>query len=405
MGGIEGVRFIPLAAGGSAPDALVRLLLSGAVLRGRVAADGALLNLMVAGQRVPLPKSVALPPGTTVEVQLSHETGSAQLRLRVLDSAGQTAASPQPSGNPPQAASAPAVPMPDLPAAIAALFKPEQTAVLLPKLASIPPRALEALLQVFVARGDGGRILARLAMLVSAEAAEGRLPAEAGAAIGTLAQAMDAESPEELRRAIELARELVGARGERAGSTPNDTGKPPRDVLDEIAQLRESLSSRGARGEGLGATEVMKTLDAFVERIANSTLQNVRALDTPYQFLAIPFSPRTGIEHAQVHVMGRDGGRGGGGREAQVVALDLQLTHLGALWITIQSSGPACNCVIRAGDDMVRRAIEQGVGALEAGLRRAGFAAAQVRTEAWDGDRVAAATDLLSRPSNFEAEA
>ncbi len=409
MGAVEGVRFVPLTfGGGGAAEAVSRLLLSGAVLRGRIVADGALLSLAVAGQRMPLPKSVALPPGTAVEVQLSHESGMQQLRLRVLDAASpKTHAASQPQTSAPQAAPVPAR-MIALPPALAELLKPEQAAVLLPKLAGLPAKAVEALLTVFVTRSDAGRALARLASMLDAEVSGRRLQSGMGEAVETLARTMDAESPEEFRRAVELAREFIGSRGDRGAAA--GAGREPqtlaRGAADEIATLRESLAARGG-AEGRAAGETIKTLDAFVERMVHSTLQNVRALDSPYQFFSIPFAPRTGIEHAQVHVIGRDGrGPGGGGeREAHLVALDLHLTNLGALWITIQSSGPACRCVIRAENGVVRAAIDAGSPSLEAALRRAGFPAAQVHTEAWDGDRVEAAALLLSRPSSFEAEA
>ena len=48
MGGTEAVRWISLPASGQG-DALSRLFLDGAVLRGRITTDGALLNLVVAG--------------------------------------------------------------------------------------------------------------------------------------------------------------------------------------------------------------------------------------------------------------------------------------------------------------------------------------------------------------------
>ncbi len=406
MGGVEGVRFIPLnATSGGTSNTLTNLLMSGAILRGRIAAEGALLNLVVAGQRMPLPKSVALPAGTSVEVQLLHGPGTPQLRLRMLDSAAQaTPTLPQAPSSTPQNPSVPAR-IQTLPPALADLLKPEQAAALLPKIAALPPKTLEALLTVFVARSDVGQTLARLVALVSAEVSEGRLPAKVVMPAEAAMETMAAESPEEFRRAIELAREMIGARGDRTVTVPTAREtQTPRTILEDIARLREALS---ARGEVRGAGEAIKALNGFVERLSNSTLQNIRALDTPYQFFAIPLAPRTGIEHAQVHVVGRDGrgSGGGGGREAHVVALDLHLTHLGPLWITIQSAGPACNCVFRAGDESVRNAIDEGSPALEAGLRRAGFAAAQVRTEAWDGDRVEAAAALFARTASFEAEA
>jgi flagellar hook-length control protein FliK len=88
-----------------------------------------------------------------------------------------------------------------------------------------------------------------------------------------------------------------------------------------------------------------------------------------------------------------------------LVVVDLHLTNLGSMWITIQSSGTTCNCAIRTDNAAARGALDEGAPVLEAGLRRAGFAAAQVRTEAWDGDRVSAAAALFAQTAAFEAEA
>ena len=124
MGGVAGMRFIPLNTAGGAPDQLTRLLLTGAVLRGRIAADGALLNLIVAGQKFQLPKGVSLSPGTNVEAQITHEGGAPQLRLQVIDSSTQAASTRPITPAQPQL-SAPAVPVPP---SLAALIKPEQAA-------------------------------------------------------------------------------------------------------------------------------------------------------------------------------------------------------------------------------------------------------------------------------------
>jgi hypothetical protein len=400
MGGTEGIRLVPVAAGVQG-DSLSRLLLNGAVLRGRIAAEGSLLNLIVAGQRIPLPKNILLPPGTAVEVRLAQGNGGPQLRLQVLDDA-------LPAPAPPRQAFAATGPAPKLPAvvlppALSALITPAQAALLLPNAAAIPLKALEALLTVFVARSEVGRALARLISLLEADIAGGRLPEESAAPLRAAAEALDAESPEEFRRAIEIARETLSARSDQGG--PASTA---RGLIEELGRVREQLAARsGTPGGGRAGNETLKTLDGVVEQLKSSGLQNIRAFETPYQFFAIPFAPRTGIEHAQVHLLGADGrGSGGGaGRRAHLVAIDLYLTHLGPVWITLQSSGASCSCVIRAEHEAVRRALDEGSPALEAGLRRAGFSAAQVRTEPWDADRVEAAAALLSRVASFEAEA
>ncbi len=407
MGGTEGIRFVPFSGAGQG-DSLSRLLLNGAVLRGRIAAEGALLNLIVAGQRIALPKTISLPAGTAVEVRVAQENGLPQLRLQPLDAAPQAPASSSQASaaaGPPQK---PAVVI--LPPALSALLTPAQATALLPKAAAIPPKAIEALLTMLVARSDVGRALARLVSLVDTEVAAGRLPEEAAAPLRAAAETLDAESPEEFRRAVEIAREMAGARPERAAPalTPREPSAVPRGLIEELANLREQFTARGSTHEaGRAGGDTLKVLDGVAEQLKSAGLQNIRALETPYQFFSIPFAPRTGIEHAQVHLLGADGrGSGGGaGRQAHLVAIDLYLTNLGPLWITLQSSGASCSCVIRAEHEAVRRALDDGAPELEAGLRRAGFPAAQVRTEAWEGGRAGAATALLAQAARFEAEA
>lgn len=404
MGGVEGVRFVPLnlMGGGATPDMLTRLLLTGAVLRGRIAADGALLNLIVGGQKLQLPKGVALSPGTNVEARITHEGGTPHLRLQVL---------PQPTRPGPglpavstQTQTHVAAEM--LPASLASLVRPEEVAALLPKASSIIPNAIETLLKVFTSRSEFGATLAKLVPLLDAQVAEGRMPTAVAARFRAVIASMDAETPDEFRRAVELARETIGSRipQDVNSAARRDQGPTAERLMEEILYSRERASMRPATAD---SREFVRVADSFLDRANTFNLQNIRAFDVPYQFFAIPFSPRTGIEHAQVHVLGRErGGSGGGaGREAYLVAIDLHLTNLGSMWITIQSSGSTCNCAIRTDNDVARGAIDAGAPMLEAGLRRAGFAAAQVRSEAWDGDRVNAAAVLFAQTASFEAEA
>ncbi len=398
MGGVEGVRFVPLNTAGAAPDALTRLLLTGAVLRGRIAADGALLNLVVGNQNFPLPKGVALTPGTIVEARVTHEGGTPQLRLQVLNTSSQAVNTPT------FATPSTSIPTPTVtvPPSLAPLIKPEQAVALLPQVASLPPKAIEALLTVLVARPELGRVLARLLPAVDAHAAERPLPPAQTEVLRAAVQSLDAETPDEFRRAIETARGLIGARGETPMTRAHGENGAPRSLLDDLMAIREHLNARTTTADG---REIVRTIDTLADRFSANTLQNVRSFDAPYQFFAIPFSPRTGIEHAQVHVIGRDGrGGGGSGREAHTIVIDLQLSNLGSMWITIQSAGTACNCSIRTSNDAARSVIDDGAPSLEEGLRRAGFTAAQVRTEAWDGDRVGAAAALFAQTGSFEAE-
>jgi len=403
MGGIDGIRFVPLnlAGGGAAPDALTRLLLTGAVLRGRIAADGALLNLVVGNQTLPLPKGVALSPGTIVEARVTHEQGTPHLRLQVLEATPQATVARSTATGPQMP---PSLPQVTVPPSLVGLVKPEVAAALLPNAAFIPPKAMEALLSVLVARPELGRVLARLLPMLDARMSEAPLPAEQSAGLRASGQAMEPATPDEFRRAIDLAREVLGARGEPPVMRAQGESAAPRSLLDDLVTLRDQLTARAATAEG---RELVRTIDTVLERFAGTTLQNVRAFDAPYQFFAIPLSPRTGIEHAQVHVLGRGGrGPGGGGdREAHLVVIDLQLTQLGTMWITIQSAGTACTCVIRTSNGAARGAIDDGAPLLEAGLRRAGFAAAHVHTERWDGDRAGAAAALFAQTAAFEAEA
>lgn len=403
MGGVEGVRYVPLnlAGGGTPPDALTRLLLTGAVLRGRIVSDGALLSLVAGNQKLPLPKSVPLGAGTFVEARITHENGAPHLRLQVLDPAPQAVNTRPQSAPPPASAPTPSI---NVPPGLAALIKPEVAAALLPKVASLPPKAMETLFTVLAARPELGRVLARLLPMVQAHAAEGPAPPEQTAVLRSAVQAMDAETPDEFRRAIEVARELIGVRGERAIVRAQGESAAPRTLLDDFATIRDHVNARTTTADG---RELVRAMDTLADRISANTLQNIRSFDAPYQFFAIPFSPRTGIEHAQVHVLGRDGrgGGGGSGREAHLVVIDLHMTNLGSMWIAIQSTGMACTCSIRTSSDVARAAIDEGAPLLEESLRRAGFAAAQVRTEPWDGDRVGAAAALFAQAASFEAEA
>jgi len=118
----------------------------------------------------------------------------------------------------------------------------------------------------------------------------------------------------------------------------------------------------------------------------------------------LPLHADSGIRHAAVHVFPDSeherGAHGARKRRSEIVVLDLSLTRLGDLWITIQRTGDACICRIQADSHVAIAALDERRQELAEALRDAGFDAT-VTTGPWTGDRLLEAARLMERSRGF----
>ena len=134
-----------------------------------------------------------------------------------------------------------------------------------------------------------------------------------------------------------------------------------------------------------------------MDRASGEQLQNLHAVDVPYQFLEIPFSPHAPMQNVQIHILGEGKGRqpGGDGRSG-AVAIDLATTWLGNLWIALTMDQGVCRCRVLARTPEAVRTIEAHAAELASRLNAVGYAVADVRASLWDGDRLSEAVTFVA---------
>ena len=142
------------------------------------------------------------------------------------------------------------------------------------------------------------------------------------------------------------------------------------------------------------------------ERLTGGQLQNLRGLEQSYVFLELPFQTGAPLRHGQVHLFSDGHGkRRNIDANNATVALDLSMTKLGDLWITLRVVNGQCACKFRATSQPVADAIEAASGDLVQALGAAGYPRAMVQVALWDGDRLKRVTLLMRRFSGLDVQA
>jgi flagellar hook-length control protein FliK len=179
-----------------------------------------------------------------------------------------------------------------------------------------------------------------------------------------------------------------------------------RDVRTVLGRLRQherfAAFLRQTGQEGTFDQAAQRVLD----RVSGNQLQNLRGAETPYQFFEIPFPPNAPIRNAQVHILGEEQAPARGfDRENAAVAIDLETTRLGGLWISLTIHQGDCRCWIRAQTPEAVRAIDAHASELAERLKVTGYRGVKVSVSLWRGDRVTEVVNLLAhfRGVNLEA--
>lgn len=398
MMGAGGVQFIPLTKF-SQTDTLLDLLRGGQLVRGRVVSGETQPALLVGGHRISLPAELPVSPGQWLTVRLVERNGRQTLDIRP---------GPAPGSQAPPAAKTLEPILQRVVDALGGAARTDQAVALAPKSVPLRQDDLAAIMRLFINRQQTGHQLGRLVAVLEQAAASAALSPNTIAHVRTLARQFRAETAGEFQNAVRAARDTVGRPLEHrlAALIAHGQGRSAAPVrqhlVAELMQLRQDPAVRGALEQAGLWREFAETAEGVLERLQGARLQNVRAHEMPYQFIELPMGPETGIEHAQVHFFGDESGGGIGGKRAHLVVLDLQMSRLGGLWVAVQSTGTNCHCVMRVESGAAREALDADANHLRDAIKRAGFAAVRVQTEAWDGDRLSAAAALMSRMDRFE---
>jgi hypothetical protein len=166
------------------------------------------------------------------------------------------------------------------------------------------------------------------------------------------------------------------------------------DIRTVIARLFSDPALRAALAEG-GKLETFDTLNrTLLDRLDRAALANTLALEGRYAYIDLPAH---GMRHARVHWFGGKGEKGepAGKPEYGFAALDIELSQLGPMWITLRRTRAGCECGLRAVNDDAIRLIRGERAELAGGLQAAGYTRPKIIVGRWHGDALRSLTEAF----------
>ena len=375
----------------------------GQTLQGIVQGTPDGLVVQVAGVRVPIESGAALEAGQSVLVEAAQSEAGLVLRLTPLEQAG-TAPTPEAAAGARliQSLLAPIL------ESLGAVLPEEAAARLLPANAPLTETTLQRLVSLFVSRATMGPDLRHIAALLSQAAAAGAIPPDVAEEFsGLAARFVLSESgglPGPLEAMARAGAEAQIAQAIASGAVENLLERLESDLRAQVSRLRGNAAlARFLRG--LGQLRSFENAVArILDRLDAAQLQNLRTFEQPYLFIEVPCDPDGALRHFQVHFFNE----GRGKRRAfdwqnATVAIDLSMTRLGNLWISVKIVRGRCSCWFRATRADVVQAIENNADELAAALDRVGYPNAEVKAMLWDGNRLETVANLMRRFAGFSA--
>jgi hypothetical protein len=372
------------------PGAETAGLAIGQTLQGTVVESGGDLFVLAAGVRAPLPPETSLQPGQAVTVE-----------VRELDQGIQLRVTPQamPSAQPPAAGLNNALAV--VFESIRALYPVQVSADVLHSGLPATTHAVRPVLSMFADLAGIGEDMVQILQSVEQASAAGVLPSSAAESLSVILGVLD---PGELRRAMEQlahhARRSVEGRLATllsAGNLKQIDGLQA-DLRAQLMRLMEHPDFQQFLRQSGQQRRFGEAAGRLLDRLVGMQLQNLQGVAHPYAFVEIPFHPDTGIRRAQVHFLGEGKGRKRElDTETASIALDVNTTRLGDLWITLQVARGCCFCRFLAASPKVRDALSAAADELKAGLRQVGYPRAEVEVCVWDGDRIREIAAIVRR--------
>ncbi|MBI1317637.1 MAG: hypothetical protein GC168_01645 [Candidatus Hydrogenedens sp.] len=329
---------------------------------------------------IPLESAGALTQGQSVTVEVTA-VADGRLQLRIT----------------PNAAPAVAAEVPALAGALGALAQFQSLAPSIPPFLAPRDTWLRQLAAAWFGRpGDAAAADEWTSLLQSAARAGWQPPA----ALQSLLDA-DGGAPEHwgaLLRALAPSN-LAEAKFAAAVAEGAETGGDAADLRTAIARLLGDGALRGHL-ETAGKADAFDTLSrGLMERLDRAALANTLGLEHRYAFWELPMP---GGGHARIHSFGGESGGGKQhGKEAPdygFVAMDLELSRLGRLWITLRRTGATCECGLHAPSEETIGLLREARAELAEGLGSAGYGRPKITIGRWHGD------PLRSLAEGFETE-
>ncbi|MCP4641391.1 MAG: flagellar hook-length control protein FliK [bacterium] len=283
---------------------------------------------------------------------------------------------------------------------------------LLPDATPASPLPVRQLLALFLTRNASGEDLQTIQTMLSNAADAGALPQgladtfsnvisrllidDPAKLLETLQQWARSGAPIEARMALALASGNVDELFEQLG-------QDLRGLLDRVNESEPLLRFLRNAGQLRGFRDAMGRV---LDRLAGQDVQNLRGLQTSYQFMELPISPESPFQRVQVHVLGDQGGKK---REFDAqnasVLIDVSSTRLGDLWVTLSVAAGRCACAFRATEQPTVDAIEADASELREALDAVGYPGSQVTAHLWNGDRLSELAALAQRFQGTDLQA
>jgi len=363
----------------------------GQTYRGVVVNQQGNLFAVFGGARVPIAAAAGFAAGQPVLAQATETNGTLQLVLRTApDAAARAQPSPAESGL-----------LRTVLAQLGRLDRADRAAAIVPQSLPQSATAIRQLLGLFIQQNTVADDLQFLIQFTQQASAQGQLSPQLASQFAELAQFLSASEAQALHQLlrrladdnrIEARLAAIAARG---GAVSKDA--LPSGLRALLAQLLgDNAFTAFLRGRG-AQEAVHDAVNRILERQDGGRLMQTHGGNQPYAFVELPIAANGPFRHGFLHFF-EDGGAGQ--RDANVpnsVALDLNLTRLGDLWVQLSVFAGTCRCQFRVADEDARTAIDDARSTLEAALKETGYDAVQVTVGDWDGDRIGATANLLRR--------
>lgn len=272
------------------------------------------------------------------------------------------------------------------------------------------PANAEAVRQLVSLFQEGDTLAPQLAKLTEALRAAGQTQHPAFQALSALTEqlmSLPLGDPAALAAALKALVQKRAPEARLEGATAEDLDAiAGGDLATLLKQLQSDPDLREALARSGQLDDFLEAARGLLDRLDGARAQQLHGGAQGYVYLDLPLPKEAGFRHAAAHFYS-EGQAKGRGREGlpSVAVLDLDLTQLGPLWISIRALGETCRCEILAAAKETAGELEAAAPELGARLREAGYGQVQVQTGAWDGDRLSKTAALLAtfRPLDVSA--
>lgn len=395
MSGLQPILPISLLPGDAAAGRLLSTE-AGALLRGRVVPTRNGLAVEVGGERISLPPNTGLAAGDLVNVSASRTPEGLQLTITLRGAARAPAQVASPSTG--QVASAVLEGLGGVNRGLA-----RGASGVLAAAQELPEGAVRALTNLFTSRGNLLRDLGSLLQMVQSAGAQGVAVQQLAQSLRRLVaqySTLDVETLEavvkegaESSKSTPESRLAARLRGDKAIQLPVDES----DLRTLVFKLRQDSALQRYLSASGSLDSFEEVAGRVVERAVAGHVQNLRGAEQNYVFIELPLGSADEAGSVQIHLFGEN--TDSSGREKRsggFAALDIYLSRLGALWVTLDLRDEVCRCHLRAMSEEVVAALNESSDELVSALAAAGYVRPQIRVSKWNGNRVAEVGRLLS---------